>query len=152
MKNIDCREFAAGMTLLAIGLFVALYASSNYQVGTPARMGPGFFPTALGWIMAGLGVITLLFSFQKTIHAFDPPPFALRPFITVLVAIAVFGLLIERLGLVPTTVIMTLIAAFASKSFHPGRALLLGLFLAALSWLIFSFGLQMTLPAFAFLD
>lgn len=150
IKHFDARDFIAGAALVAVGLFVALYASSHYKVGEPAHMGPGFFPTVLGWVLAGLGAITVLFSFRRTVHAFEPPPFALRPFLAVLLAVAAFSLLIDRLGLVPTALIMTVIAAFASDGFHLGRALVLGVCLAALSWLIFSVGLQMTLPAFAF--
>lgn len=150
MKRIDIRDFLAGAALVAVGLFVALYATSHYRVGEPARMGPGFFPAALGWILAGLGALVLLFSFKKTVHAFDPPPFALRPFLAVLLAVAAFGALIERLGLIPTALILTVIAAFANARFRLERALLLGAFLALLSWLIFSVGLQITLPAFAF--
>lgn len=151
LKQIDVRDFLAGLVMVAAGLFVALYASSHYRVGLPARMGPGFFPTALGYILAGLGGIMVLFSFRKTVHAFEPPPFSLRPFLAVLLAIAAFSLLINRLGLVPTAMILTVIAAYANSNFQLGRALLLGVCLAALSWLIFSVGLQMTLPAFAFL-
>ncbi len=150
IKHIDTRDLVAGLALIAVGLFVALYASNHYRMGDAARMGPGFFPTALGWILAGLGLIVVLFSFRRTVHAFEPPPFALRPFLAVLLAILAFGLLIERIGLVPTALVMTVIAAFANSNFHLGRALLLGVFLAGLSWLIFSVGLQMTLPAFNF--
>ena len=150
LKQIDTRDFIAGAALIAVGLFVALYASSHYTVGDPARMGPGFFPTALGWILAGLGVLIVLLSFRKTVHAFEPPPFALRPFLAVLLAIGVFSALVDRVGLVPTALVMTVIAAFANSEFNLLRALVLGAFLALLSWLIFSVGLQMTLPAFAF--
>ena len=149
-RHIDTRDFIAGTALVMVGLFVALYASSHYQVGEPARMGPGFFPTALGYVLAGLGALVVLFSFRRTVHAFDPPPFALRPFVSVLLAVGAFSAFIERLGLVPTALIVVVIAAFANSNFRIVRALLLGVVLAALSWLIFTVGLQMTLPAFTF--
>lgn len=148
MKHIDVREFIAGATLIAVGLFVALYASSHYKIGEPAHMGPGFFPTALGWILGGLGAIVLVLSFRKTVHALTPPPFALRSFVAVVISVAAFSVLIERIGLMPTTVVVSVIASMAGQSFKLGRALLLGVFLAVLSWLIFTVGLQLTLPAF----
>ena len=150
LKQIDVRDCIAGLAMLAVGLFVALYASSHYRVGEAARMGPGFFPTALGWILAGLGALIVLLSFRKTVHAFEPPPFALRPFVAVLLAIGAFGAFVERLGLIPTALIVIVIAAFANSEFKLVRALLLGAFVSVLSWAIFSVGLQMTLPAFAF--
>jgi hypothetical protein len=148
MKDIDTREFIAGAALVATGLFVALYASSHYEIGEPARMGPGFFPTALGWILGALGVIVIVFSFRQAVHAWTPPPFALRPFLAVVTAVAAFSVFIDRIGLMPTALILAVVASFANRNFKLGRALLLGVFLAVLSWLIFTVGLKMTLPAF----
>lgn len=135
--------------MMAIGGFVALYASNQYQIGDAARMGPGYFPTLLGWILAFLGLVITVLSFRTVVHILKPPPFTPRPFIAVIAAVALFALLINRIGLIPTTILMVIVTASGSNSFRPGRALVLGVFLSVLSWLIFSFGLQMTLPAFA---
>lgn len=148
MKNVDIREFISGVVLITIGLFVALYALSHYEIGVPARMGPGFFPAALGWILAGLGSIVVMLSFRQMMHALSPPPFALRPFLAVVIAVAAFSILIDRLGLIPTTLISVVIASFANRVFRLRRAVFLGILLGILSWLIFTLGLQMTLPAF----
>ena len=96
MKKVDARDLIGGLALVAIGVFAALYASSNYQVGTVAHMGPGFFPAALGWILAAVGAVIVLIAFRAPIHALKPPPFELRPFLSVVFAVAVFGLLVER--------------------------------------------------------
>ena len=151
MRHLDIRDLLAGLVLIGVGLFVALYASTHYQIGEPSRMGPGFFPTALGWILVVLGAIVTLMAFRKTVHAIEPPPFEWRPFAAVLVAVLVFGLFIEKLGLIPTALIVIVITAMAENQFRWKKAILLGIFLALLSWLIFTIGLQMTLPAFAFL-
>ncbi len=148
MKQIDIREFISGATLVAIGLFVALYATTHYEIGEAARMGPGYFPAALGWILSVLGVIVIVFSFRQAIHALKPPPFALRPFLAVVMAVAAFSAMIERFGLMPTAVVLTVIASLAGMHFKLGKAVLLGVSLAVLSWLIFTVGLQMTLPPF----
>ena len=145
----DIRDFVAGIAMIAAGLFVALYASHQYLIGTAARMGPGYFPTLLGWILAFLGLVVALLSFRPVVHLIEPPPFTLRPFLAVIAAVALFALLITRLGLVPTTIMMVVVTASGSNSFRLARALVLGAVLSALAWLIFSLGLQMTLPAFA---
>lgn len=145
----DIREFIAGIAMILVGAFVAFYASSQYQVGTAARMGPGYFPTLLGSILAFLGVVVALLSFKAVIHAFEPPPFTPRPFIAVIAAVAIFALLITRIGLIPTTLVVVFVTASGSNSFKPLRALWLGASLSVIAWLIFSLGLQMTLPAFA---
>jgi len=152
MKKVDARDLIGGLALVAIGVFAALYASSNYQVGTVAHMGPGFFPAALGWILAAVGAVIVLIAFRAPIHALKPPPFELRPFLSVVFAVAVFGLLVERLGLIPTTIVTVAVASVAERSFRLRKALILGVILAVLAWLIFTVGLQMTLPAFASLD
>lgn len=138
--------------MVVVGLSVALFARSHYEMGTAVRMGPGYFPSMLGWILAALGVVVSLLSLRSVVHVLEPPPFAWRSFIAVVAALLVFALLIDRLGLIPTAIIAVVVAALAGDTFQWRRAILLGIGLAVLSWLIFSVGLQMTLPAFAFLD
>lgn len=145
----DIRDFFAGIAIIAVGVFVALYASSQYEVGSAARMGPGYFPTLLGWIMAFIGLVIALLSFRRAMHVLQPPPFTPRPFLAVIAAVALFAFLIMRIGLIPTTMAMVVVTASGSNSFQLGRALMLGVSLSVIAWLIFSLGLQMTLPAFA---
>lgn len=149
VKHIEYRDLVGGVFLAALGLFVALYAGSHYQVGQPSHMGPGFFPVALGWILAVLGTVIALLALRRTAVRVQPASVAWRSMLAVLGSIATFGALIERLGLVPATIAMTLVAAFAERPVRLRRALLLGAALALMSWLIFIVGLQMTLPAFA---
>ena len=145
----DTRDFIAGLLMMAGGIFVALYASSNYQVGDAARMGPGYFPTMLGWILAFLGFVVAAFSFRTVVHILQPPPFTLRPFVAVIAAAALFAVLINRIGLIPTTVVVVVVTSSGSDSFRFPRALVLAVCLSVIAWTIFVFGLQMTLPAFA---
>lgn len=150
MKYLDTRELIAGLSLMAVGLFVALYAWGHYQIGQPARMGPGFFPVVLGSVLALLGVIVALMAFRPTLHVLIPPPFAVRPLLAVLASVAVFSLLINRLGLIPATFALTLVAALAERPYKLRRTVLLSIALSAIAWLTFTLGLQMNLPAFAF--
>ena len=53
LKN---KDLLAGIMFMVIGIVFAVGAY-NYQIGTAARMGPGFFPRILGFLMAGLGVV-----------------------------------------------------------------------------------------------
>lgn len=151
MKHVDVRDAVGGVALIAFGLFVALYAATHYSIGVPAQMGPGFFPVALGWILAGIGLIVLLLAFRHKVHALTPPPFALRPLIAVLGAVAAFSLIVSSLGLVPATIALTFIATLAEKKYHFKRTAILAASLSLIAWLIFTVGLQMTLPAFTFL-
>lgn len=151
MRHIEYRDLIAGIVLATFGLFIALYAVNHYAIGEPSRMGPGYFPAALGWILVALGIVVALLAFRKSVQVLHPPPVSLRALIAVPAAILIFSLLVERLGLVPATVALTGVAVFAEKPFNPRRTVLLAAGLALISWLIFSVGLGMTLPAFTFL-
>jgi hypothetical protein len=67
MKIRNQKDFWAGLMFLAFGLAFAIVAR-NYQMGTAVRMGPAYFPTVLGGLMAVLGLIILLRSFVSKIH------------------------------------------------------------------------------------
>ncbi|MDQ2778589.1 MAG: tripartite tricarboxylate transporter TctB family protein [Pseudomonadota bacterium] len=150
MKNVDQNDLIGGLMLIAIGAFVALYAGTHYQIGQPARMGPGFFPVSLGCILVGLGVIVSLLAFRIKIHALTPPPFRPRPLVAVLGAVLVFSFIVDRLGLVPATIAMTFVATCAETPYNLKRTAILSVSLSLIAWLIFTVGLQMTLPAFTF--
>lgn len=148
--RVDWRDLAGGLACIAIGLFVVRHASRHYTVGELARMGPGFFPFVLGWMLAGLGALIAVLSLRRTVQALEPPPWRPRALAAVLAAVVVFALLVERAGLVPATLALTLVASAAERPYRWRRSIGLGLALALLAWLIFTVGLKMTLPAFAF--
>ena len=64
MKIANYEDFFAGMFFILFG-GLAAYLSTAYNMGTGARMGPGYFPYWLGMILAGIGVIVLLKSLGK---------------------------------------------------------------------------------------
>lgn len=150
MKSFDKQDMIAGAVLGSFGLFVALYAGFNYEFGTTASMGPGYFPTVLGGILAGLGLVIMALSVRRVPPVAWQAPFTLRPFLAVLAAVLVFATLILKVGLVPATIAMTLVGSLAEPKFRLQRAILLGVALALMSWLIFKVGLKMPLPAFVF--
>ncbi len=152
MKQVDIRDLVGGVILIALGASVSLYASNHYNVGHADRMGPGYFPVALGWVLAVLGLIVALFSFKPSLHHTTPPKFRPRPFFAILLSVAAFALTVSRFGLVPGTVLLTLIAVFAEPGIRWRRTLLLAISLSLIAWLVFTVGLQMTLPAFTFLE
>ena len=82
------KDFWAGLFFVAIALgFIGL--SHQYGMGNMHRMGPALFPTLVGVLLAGLGLLIALRAF-----AIDGPPvprFHARPIIISLVAIALFG-------------------------------------------------------------
>src|SRR5262245_26960201 len=97
MKIKAPRDFWAGLMFIAFGVGFALVAQ-NYQMGTSVRMGPAYFPTLLGALLAVLGLVILL---QSLVTAGPPvAKFYFRPLILIVLATVLFGLLLKPLGLV----------------------------------------------------
>jgi hypothetical protein len=59
MKIKSPKDFWSGLMFIGSGLFFMVWAMIYYQMGTAVRMGPAYFPTVLGGLLAVLGVIIL---------------------------------------------------------------------------------------------
>jgi hypothetical protein len=123
--------------------FVVL--ARNYRLGTPARMGPGFFPTILGGILAALGLTLAIPALLRDGDRLAFP--RLRPMVAILIAIIVFALLLAPLGFVLAAAALILIAGLAEPELRPLEHVGLTLFLIAFSVAIFvvALGLPMNL-------
>lgn len=133
-----------GVALIAVGLWYAHYASAQYSIGSLRRMGPGFFPTSLGFLMAGVGALIAL---PALFRGGPVPGVAWRAGAAILLAITVFALTVERTGLIPATLLLVGIAALAERKVHPVRTAILGIALSAMAVLVFSEGLGIPIPA-----
>lgn len=60
MKIKSPKDFWSGVMFLATGVFFVAWAVTHYQMGSAVRMGPAYFPTVLGGLLAVLGLIILL--------------------------------------------------------------------------------------------
>ena len=58
MNRFLSKDFLSGLMFIGFGL-IALYFGQKLALGTPVRMGPGYLPTALSWILAGIGFARL---------------------------------------------------------------------------------------------
>lgn len=68
MKINNGKDFWAGLMFIGFGLGFLGVAMSSYAMGTAVRMGPAYFPTVLGGMLAVLGAIIFLRSFLSKIH------------------------------------------------------------------------------------
>src|SRR2546428_12771801 len=77
MKITNGKDFWAGLMFIAFGLAFMIVAQ-NYAMGNAVRMGPAYFPTVLGGILAVLGAVVLLRAFVSKIeHPLRVFPFRL---------------------------------------------------------------------------
>lgn len=135
-------DFWCGLIFVAIGLTFMVVAR-NYRMGGAARMGPGYFPTWLGGLLALLGLSLTVPSFVKAGEAF--PRLHLRPFVALLVSILVFALALPYLGFVIALMLLVTIASVADPDLRPTHALALGVLLTVFSVVIFHYLLSLPL-------
>jgi hypothetical protein len=138
------QDFGSAIVFLLIGL-AGLYFGKDLTYGTAGRMGPGYFPYLLSWLIIGIGVFVGLMSLSIEGPPIEPPRF--RPAFFVLLSVIVFGYLMSYVGLAITGVVMTLIAAYARRQVNLFESLLLGIGLSIGCVLIFVYALGQPLPA-----
>jgi hypothetical protein len=139
-------DILAGLIFVAFGLAFAI-TSLSYELGTPLRMGPGYFPLALGGILVFLGLLIVGKGFISSSGAegrFGSVPW--RALILIVLALLFFGLTIRGLGLVPTTAVTALLAALASNRTGILAAVAIATGLTVLCVLVFVLALQLRLP------
>lgn len=137
------KDFWTGIIFLFFGL-AAVIIGRDYAMGTAGKMGPAYFPTILGSLLALIGVIAVIRSFVRTGEAVGK--FYIREIILILSAVLLFGFLMRGAGLIPAVVVLIMFSAYASPKFHWGSSLLLAGGLAAFSALVFVKLLGLPMP------
>ncbi len=148
MKIKNPQDFWAGLMFIAFGAFF-LVGAGNYQMGTAVRMGPGYFPTMLGGLLAVLGAIVFIGSL--VIDGNKVPKMTFKPIFFISIALLLFGYLLKPLGFVLATMILVIVSAFGGHEFRVKEVLLLAVGLAIFSVLTFMKGLGLPFqlwPAF----
>jgi hypothetical protein len=138
-------EVLSGLLFIAIALF-GLWASRDYPVGTALRMGTGYMPRLLCWLLGGLGAVVLVQGLRQPAAPLRGSPQAWRALLSVTVGLIAFGLSIERLGLVVAIALLTGIGSLATRSLRPIETAIAAVALIALSWGIFVVGLGLAIP------
>ena len=146
MLNRDYRDVVAGGVLVACGLFVGVYAEQNYPLGTLRHIGPGMFPTILGYVLAGLGAIVLFAALFRAGPGIAMP--AYRPLFAVLGGLLAFALTIEPFGLVPAIFLLIGIGSLAENRFRPLGIVIFAAAMSLFVVLVFQIGLQLPIDSF----
>jgi putative tricarboxylic transport membrane protein len=142
------RDVLAGLLFIGVAL-LGLWLSRDYPIGTALRMGTGYVPRLLCWLLFGLGAVVLV---QGLREVQDARPLsssdisALRPVIFVTASLVIFGLSIERLGLIISILLLIGVGAVAARGLRPIEVFAAALVLIMLSWGIFILGLGLTIP------
>ena len=131
------------------------FGASGYTIGNGARMGPGYFPLALGILLAILGgAITFKALVVETIDGDKIGSIAWKPLFFIIAANLVFGASIgglpviglKPLGLIVGIYLLTYIASHAGTEHKFKEVAVLATILAALSYVAFIVLLKLQFP------
>lgn len=158
LKTFSRKNVLAGLMFIAIAAF-GLWLARDYPVGTLRRMGTGFMPLALSWLLLGLGAIVFVQGLLERPVAVDPADAeqqvgvwqSLWPISVVAASLVAFALTIEWLGLVVAIALLVLISGLAYRGLKWWETLSAAAVLTALCWAVFVLGLGMSvkvLPEF----
>jgi hypothetical protein len=138
------QDLGAGLVFIAIGA-AGIFFGRDLTYGSAARMGPGYFPTILSYVIIAIGLVIALRGFTLDGPSIQRIP--LRPISLVVISILAFGFLIEVIGLALTTIALTFIASAARKEVNWRETAILSIILAVMCVVVFVYGLSQPMPA-----
>jgi hypothetical protein len=148
IKAANRKDLLGGALILVLGLATAFQAT-RYDIGSLRRMGPGFFPLALGVILMVTGMLIIAASRRAVTGpaAVRLPP-EWRGWICICAAIAAFIVMGRYGGLLPATFAIVFISALGDRHNSLRTAVLLALSMTLICLVVFWWLLQLRLPLF----
>ncbi len=142
---LEKRDLIGGVLMALVGGGIALYSATNYGLGTARLMGAGLFPTALGVILATLGIIIALAGSRVRSPI---APFDARRFVIVLGSLGAFIFVARYFGMIPGLVVLVVASTFAVDRMSIASRLILTLVLVGIAVAVFHFFFALQLPLF----
>ncbi len=139
------EDFWAGVMFIGFGL-IAVIVSRDYPMGTAMRMGPGYFPTYLGFLMMIFGAIVSLMSFKM--EEVKIAPFAWKPMIMLSLGFAFFGWSVDHIGFIPALFGLIVLSALGGQVFRVKEVLLMSVVLILGAVGVFIYGIDLPYPLF----
>ena len=125
--------FGAAM-VFAFGVFIYMEAST-YAQGSLLRMGPGYFPVVLAWLLMALGVGLVAEALWNDPEEPIQPQF--RSTAAIFASVAIFAFCLERYGLLPSVFLSVMVSSLADNRMTVLQGFLTASVLAAASAAIF---------------
>jgi hypothetical protein len=137
------RDFFAGLAYIGTGA-VGWWMALDYPFGSALRMGPGYFPIVLSWIMIAFG-IAIIFQGIKNNEKFKGG-WSLRALIVLPLSAVVFGYMMEEAGFIPALLLLIPLSAAAGNEYKWREIVPLTIGLTILCTAMFIYGLGLPYP------
>ena len=154
MRIKSQKDFFSGLMFMGVGVAFA-WGATTYNIGSGARMGPGYFPLYLGALMTILGAfITFKALVVETMGGDKIGKWAFKPLVLIILANLVFGVLlaglpslgIPAMGLIVAIYALTFIASSAETGWKVKNTFILATVLAVGSYVAFVLALKLQFP------
>ncbi len=148
------RDIYAGALVVLLGIGTALIGQ-RYQVGTLTKMGPGYFPVALGFLLTFLGCLIGVAALAgKSVvetsggahHGGFAEKFDWRGWVCIVGSVVAFMVLAEFVGLLAATFCCVFIACWGDKTANVKSSFLLAAGITFFGVLLFSYVLHVQIP------
>jgi putative Ca2+/H+ antiporter (TMEM165/GDT1 family) len=147
------KDYYAGALMVVIGVSAA-YAGMSYDIGTLTSMGAGFFPVAVGALLALVGILiaALARDLPKPASPTADPHARLpdlRGAVCIIAGTLAFIVIGKYGGLLPATFAIVFISALGDRTNTVFRAAALSIVMCAIALVVFSWALKLQLAPFA---
>jgi hypothetical protein len=143
------------LLFIALGA-LAVFLARNSARGTALEMGPGYFPTWIGIILIGFGIVIGTLAFRVDDAGGESlawKDWAFRPWLVTVGAIVVYALLMEaEVGFVPALFVLVVGSSLAHKDIRIVETLVLATCVTAAAVLVFIYGIELPYRLFWWSD
>jgi hypothetical protein len=139
------KDFLAGVLMVVIGA-LGFYMALDYPFGSALRMGPGYFPRVLAGMLIAFGLYVGargVLSREKVEGVWGWKALSL-----ITIAFWVFGWLMDRVGFIPSLVVLIFVAAAAGHEFRILEVIVLTIVLVLFAYGVFIYGLGLPYQLF----
>lgn len=136
----DNKDFLAGLLMIGLGA-IAFYMALDYPFGSALRMGPGYFPRVLAGILIAFGIFVGLRGLR--IKEKVEGVWGWKALALITAAFYAYGWLMDRIGMIPSLVVLFFVSALAGHEFKLKEVIILTVVMTAFAWAVFIWGLGM---------
>lgn len=138
LQLVRDKKFLTGVVFAGIGA-TALWYGQAYELGSATAMGPGYFPMLISVLLIVLGLSKVAMSLRNLSSPLQLP--GLRALALLVLGAVLFGVCIDRFGLLPAVVCLVLCATGAGVRYRMWEVVAILLVLCSISGALFVFGM-----------